>query len=965
MNATSFKIPAGGLQETWSGTNSVPIGKPVSNVDFSVMEDGPEGPAAATVGELWISGVQVAIGYQGMPGETAKKFPVINGKRCYRTGDRVRKLEDGNLEFLGRFDNQVKIRGNRVELDEIAAQFHRHPWVERAHALLLSGRRPGQQELVACIQLDPGNAPLMDGAQAASHHRSKADRTQVKAQLSSPGLRDVDGIPEADVISIPGSGSEERIEAHTYARKTYRFFDGPRARQREILKLIAAAEPGAVEPSAPDADTYRASVLDMLHAVSAHHSPERLLPKYLYASPGALYSTQIYLENDGTLGIPPGMYYFHPIERQLYLLPDQKEWNPTGLRFHLVSKTSAIQDVYQKNVKEVQLLEAGHMLGAMEQFAARHDAHVHFEEPGQINFPGQESDDDVYLGTVELRTLRQPWLEACNFYISIPEHTTMPLEPGMYKHTGQNELQRISDLYVRQNEVIAINQAVYSRADFGVAIVSGEDDPRHAYISMGYQMHKIQDNDLKFGFMSAGYSSFSGHPLPSALTIQKALGVSEERDLPSYFALGGHISDEQIEHRGMNEDSVHMTGPAEMITKDMTNYVPDYMVPDRTVLVSGFPTTPNGKIDGRALEQSPEVTAPSRSRGIVEPSTATEALLVRLWQGVLKEDDVSADDNFFQIGGDSIRVMMLLAKLREQGGITIGPETVFSNPVLNDLASAIDEGSHASRLIPLSDSRPGPATIAWPGLGGVPINLKPLALNLQTESTVYGVRASGLNPDEPIHSDVHEMARHDIELIPDRESYRLIGYSFGCRVAFEAAFQLENWGKNVESLVLVCPGNPAVELGGEPTGNRAASFENREFVAMLTSVFTGRIDPDLISEAWETVTSAEDMVRFVMANVDGFEASQVRRIVDLVSGTYEFDYSFTEMADLQLRCPVLIIKAAGDLYSSVEDIISAGQLDFDEKQLPDDHYTVLREPGVQSLAAVVREFQLKHSSAKV
>jgi amino acid adenylation domain-containing protein len=97
----------------------VTIGREITNTEAYVLDDDLQ-PAAE--GQLCLAGVQVARGYQNQPGLTAEKFvpnPFVHGGRLYLTGDLVRRLPDGTIDYLGRIDHQVKIRGNRVELGEI------------------------------------------------------------------------------------------------------------------------------------------------------------------------------------------------------------------------------------------------------------------------------------------------------------------------------------------------------------------------------------------------------------------------------------------------------------------------------------------------------------------------------------------------------------------------------------------------------------------------------------------------------------------------------------------------------------------------------------------------------------------------------------------------------------------------------------------------------------------------------
>ncbi|MFI6287537.1 amino acid adenylation domain-containing protein [Streptomyces sp. NPDC051018] len=138
------------------GWTSVPYGTPLANQGFHVL-DGEAGHAPDWVpGDLVITGTGLARGYHNAPGQTAAAFRhhPVTGERMYVTGDRARYRPDGTLEFLGRADTQVKVRGHRIELAEVASVALALPGVRAAVADVL-GERPDEQRLALFVACDP------------------------------------------------------------------------------------------------------------------------------------------------------------------------------------------------------------------------------------------------------------------------------------------------------------------------------------------------------------------------------------------------------------------------------------------------------------------------------------------------------------------------------------------------------------------------------------------------------------------------------------------------------------------------------------------------------------------------------------------------------------------------------------------------------------------------------------------
>ncbi|WP_020659187.1 amino acid adenylation domain-containing protein [Amycolatopsis benzoatilytica] len=957
INATAHLVDPEDLDDD---AGSVPIGTPVDNTQCYILDSDRAPVDIGETGELYVGGAQLARGYLGRPDLTEERFipsPFVPTERLYRTGDLVRWNPDGTIQFCGRADNQVKLRGYRVELEEVTLAVENHTWVRHAATLVADDPRTGSPQLVACVELNPAEAAVMDQGSHGSHHQSKASRLQVRAQLADPGVRRGGQLAGRPAIALPGRQETPEQRRKVFARKTYRFYDGGRVTRDDVLRLLAA--PAARQPCPRQPHELGAAGLGaILRWFGQFHSEQRLLPKYSYASPGSLYATQLYLELSGVDSVPDGVYYYHPVDHQLVLVSAAAARRP-GVRVHFAGRHSAIEPVYRTNIREVLEMEAGHMVGVFADVLPGHGLALRpaLHDPA-VRHRLDISAEDHYLGTFELvpDDGRTPWLEGTELYLQAHPDRIADLPAGQYRY-ADGKLDRLGDELLQANHVIAINQQVYARASLGISAVSRAREPWLRYVVLGTALHQLQNNGLGFGFMSSGYSSKTGHPLPAARRLDAILSRHGIEPGPSYFFLGGRVSPEQIRGEDMREDAVHMKGPAELIRDELAATLPDYMIPNRVLVFDRLPSTANGKIDTVALAKSDQVAATGTAGAYLAPATATEQRLAALWGKALHYDEVSASDDFFAVGGNSLIAVKLINAVNADLGTRLPIQVLFEASRLADLAARIDAGRDvpASRLVRLHDSGTGTPVFCWPGLGGYPMNLRPLAR--AAGRPFHGVQAHGINPGETPFGSIGETAAADlaeIRRIQPEGPYSLWGYSFGARVAFETAWQLEQAGQEVREVVLICPGNPTVRAAGGTRDDRTASYRNPVYVTILFSVFTGRIDGPELEDCLAQARDEDSFAEAIARHRPGLDDATIRRIIRIVARTYQFDYTFEELAERRLAAPVTLLKATGDDYSFIESATGYSASPPAVVDLAADHYQALREPAVTELAAAIR-----------
>ena len=146
--ATTWTIP----RELPAALHSIPIGYPIAETTVHVLDEDGKPVPEGKIGELYLGGAGLARGYRGQPHLTAERFVVdpTGSERLYRTGDRVRRLPEGALEFAGRLDDQVKIHGHRIEPGEIETVLQSLAGVRNC-AVLLREDKPGRKQLVAYV----------------------------------------------------------------------------------------------------------------------------------------------------------------------------------------------------------------------------------------------------------------------------------------------------------------------------------------------------------------------------------------------------------------------------------------------------------------------------------------------------------------------------------------------------------------------------------------------------------------------------------------------------------------------------------------------------------------------------------------------------------------------------------------------------------------------------------------------
>lgn len=313
---------------------SIPYGKPLTNQSFFVLNAKWQSCPDWVVGELFIGGMGVAKEYWKAPEITEKSFVYhpITKERLYRTGDFGRYLPDGNIEFLGREDTQVKIHGHRIELGEIETHLNKHPLVEEAIVFPMTSGN-GDKQLTAYI---------------------KSKSLALELKLENKNTRGI----TCDSIELAAPSYTKEIYLK---RQSYRSFE------QDVISLSSLSQ-----------------FISCLLGVSL---PGHSIYKYRYPSARGLYPvrTYLYVKPNRVETLDKGFYYYHPTEncleplakhaldRQIYASHNRSIFDTCAFAIFFIAHLDAIQPIYGETSRQLSLLEAGYMAQLLMEESPQYD----------------------------------------------------------------------------------------------------------------------------------------------------------------------------------------------------------------------------------------------------------------------------------------------------------------------------------------------------------------------------------------------------------------------------------------------------------------------------------------------------------------------------------------------------------------------------------------------------------------
>jgi pimeloyl-ACP methyl ester carboxylesterase len=263
---------------------------------------------------------------------------------------------------------------------------------------------------------------------------------------------------------------------------------------------------------------------------------------------------------------------------------------------------------------------------------------------------------------------------------------------------------------------------------------------------------------------------------------------------------------------------------SQRLLQHVQGVLPSYMVPSRLLVLDQLPRLSSGKVD---LQRLPAITEDTSRR--TAPRTPAEEVLVKIWQDVLGVPQVGVHDNFYELGGDSIQSLKVLARLRDHANVLpdIKLRDLMQFPTISSLALRADSGTPRpqplmlSPLVALNQHQPSQPTLfcVHPGMGTI-FDYRMLANRLAGHVNVFGIQSRMLIDPNWTDRSITVMAEDYVNAIREAQpqgAYRLLGWSLGGTLAIEMTHILQRSDQQVDLLALVDPFIPLGENVTPPT----------------------------------------------------------------------------------------------------------------------------------------------------
>ncbi|TSC25948.1 non-ribosomal peptide synthetase/type I polyketide synthase [Corallococcus sp. Z5C101001] len=266
--------------------------------------------------------------------------------------------------------------------------------------------------------------------------------------------------------------------------------------------------------------------------------------------------------------------------------------------------------------------------------------------------------------------------------------------------------------------------------------------------------------------------------------------------------------------------------------------LPEYMVPQTFVTLDALPLSANGKVDRSALPSLGDARQPKQPVARVAPRTDLEKQLVHLWEGLLP-GPVGIHDNFFEVGGNSLLAVRLMARLRQELGRELPLATLFEMPTVELLAASLSGAEGTSQegrgaLVPIQPAGTKPPLFLVHPVGGSVLCYAELARKLGTEQPVFGLQVPPGAPPRSIEA-MASAYLDSLREVQPRGPYHLGGWSMGGVVAYEMARQLHAAGDTVATLALIDVLVPPAGQGGDAMDEAALMARFAEDLGALSA----------------------------------------------------------------------------------------------------------------------------------